>query len=244
MSRCDGFFEVAVSFLSDTKEKEEEEQTSYITMSILGDESPGSFASKKRGHECSSNCQHRFVRSKEEFNGVDKTTACATAHVLNALPEALKRFEGAGTKEAALTDAKAVTLQAVINPSIESSGLKFATARALGVKPTMIQYGINVRGDKSVAEMNQELQDGVYRERKERGDKYPRMLVYNYFHHDENLPDFSSLVEPNKNSQVKWKGKRWRLDGKEMKLTCEMKLRKGTVAELAEEYLNSETHRR
>ena len=210
---------------------------------VLEDESPGAFASKKRGHQCTINCQHQFVRSREDFNK-DKDTACATAHVLNALPEAMKRFEGAGTKEGVFMDAKAVSLQSVINPSIESSRLQHATARALGVKPTTIQYGIKVRGEKSFAEMNQELRDGVYRERKERGDKYPRMLVYNFFHHEENLPDFSSLVEPNKNSRVKWKGKRWNLDGKEMKLTCEMKLRKGTIAELAEEYLNSETHRR
>jgi hypothetical protein len=73
-------------------------------------------------------------------------------------------------------------------------------------------------------------------------DRYDRRLVYNCFHHEGGLPDFCTLVEPNKNVRTKWKQKSWKLDGEEMRLTCEMQVRKGTLKELAQDYLDSETH--
>jgi len=49
-------------------------------------------------------------------------------------------------------------------------------------------------------------------------------------------------VEPNKNVRTKWRVKSWDLDGEKMRLKCEMKVRKGTLKELAQDYLDSDTH--
>ena len=89
--------------------------------------------------------------------------------------------------------------------------------------------------------MNEELRKHAFAKRRVRGDKN---IVYHYFHHEGVLPDFCSLVEPDKNVRVKWKRKAWLFDGHERKLQCDMKIRKGTKGELAEDFLNSETHAR
>jgi len=88
------------------------------------------------------------------------------------------------------------------------------------------------------------MNEDAFAKRRVRGDKYDRNIVYNYFHHEGVLPDFCSLVEPDKNVRVQWKRKAWLFDGHERKLQCDMKIRKGTKGELAEDFLNSETHAR
>ena len=206
---------------------------------------PGSFAlSRSCPTHNNERCLHRFVVSADSFeNREDKSTACATAHILHALSNSFGRWEGAGTKPTAHILGKTVALQTVIDPELPD-GLNQATARALGTKVTMVAYGRDVRARKSDAEMNDELVDGVYGARRSRADRYNRRLVYNYFHHEGDLPDFCTLVEPNKNVRTKWKKNSWKLDDEDMILTCEMKVRKGTLKELAQDYLDSETHAR
>lgn len=192
----------------------------------------------------SSCCRHAFAKSAEEFaDEKDKATACATGHVLHALSTSFKRWEGAGTKVADEIMGKAVAYQTVIHPSLPD-GLRSGTARVLGTTAAAVKFGVDARGSKSNSEMNRELREHAFAKRRIRGDKYDRKIVYNYFHHEGLLPDFSSLVEPDKNVRIKWKKKAWMFDGQEMKLQCDMKIRKGTKGELAEEFLNSETHAR
>jgi hypothetical protein len=204
---------------------------------------PGSFAlTRSCPSHNSERCFHRFVLPPDSFqNREDKATACATAHIVHSVSNSFGRWEGAGTKPAAHILGKAVALQTVIDPELPE-GLNQATARALGTKATMVAYGRDVRARKSDTVMNEELVNGVYGARKTRADRYDRRHVYNYFHHEGSLPDFCTLVEPNKNVRTKWKHKSWDLDGENMILTCEMKLRKGTLKELAQDYLDSETH--
>lgn len=124
------------------------------------------------------------------------------------------------------------------------NGLRSATARVLGTTAAAVKFGDDARGNKSNGDMNEELRKHAFAKRRVRGDKYDRNIVYNYFHHEGVLPDFCSLVEPDKNVRVKWKRKAWLFDGHERKLQCDMKIRKGTKGELAEDFLNLETHAR
>ena len=136
---------------------------------------------------------------------------------------------------------KAVAYQTVIHPDLPD-GLRNATARVLGTTAAAVKFGIDARGKKTNCAMNDELKEHAFSKRRTRGDKYDRKIVRNYFHHEGTLPDFCSLVEPDKNVRKKWKRKSWSFDGKVTILQCDMRIRKGTKGELAEEYLNSETH--
>lgn len=211
-----------------------------------GESIPGSFArSSMCSKHGSASCFHRLVKTSSEFESAkDKADACAMAQIANSLPGAVHRFGGAGTKTPAVQEAKTVTWQALINPDLPE-GLEGATARVLGTKSTAVTFGRNVRAKKSNEEMDKELNEGEYRKRKTRGDKYLRDVVYNYFHHEGDNPDFCALIEPNKNVQTKWKGKKWVLPQVGVRiLTCTMKIRKGTLGELAADYFDSETHRK
>jgi hypothetical protein len=207
---------------------------------------PGSFArSSMCSKHDSASCFHHLVRSSAEFeSATDKADACAMGQIANSLPRAVQRFGGAGTKAPAIQEAKTVTWQAIINPDLPE-GLEGATARVLGTKAASVAFGRNVRAKKTNDVMDKELNEGKYRNRRTRGDKYSREVVYNYFHQDGDGPDFCPLIEPNKNVQTKWKGKKWSLPQVGLrKLTCTMKIRKGTLGELAADYLDSETHRK
>ena len=206
-------------------------------------DTPGAFASSSCSHN-SKFCRHPFAVPEQNFGDVkDRGTACATAHLLHALPESLGRWAGAGTKHEAELLGKSVAFQTVIHPALPK-GLYNATARLLGTSVNSVRRGLEIRGNKSNTAMNAELRNGAYGKRRRRGDKYDRTIVYNFFHHEGSLPDFSSMVEPDKNVRMKWKKKKWSLGGETVKLNCDMRVRKGTKGELAEDYLNSETHAR
>jgi hypothetical protein len=204
----------------------------------LDDNIPGAFGCPR--HMSSFFC-HPFAKSAEEFSDEkDKTTACASGNVLHTLSNSFKRWEGVGTKVKDEIMGKAVAYQTVIHPSLPN-GLRSATARVLGITAAAVKFGVDARGNKSNGDMNEELRKHAFAKRRVRGDKN---IVYHYFHHEGVLPDFCSLVEPDKNVRVKWKRKAWLFDGHERKLQCDMKIRKGTKGELAEDFLNSETHAR
>ena len=202
---------------------------------------PGAFVCGKHN---SASCRHKYAVPAESFQSEkEQAEACASAQLLHAVGHSFERWKGAGTKNAAEANGKAVAFQTVIHPNLPD-GLRSGTARILGTTAAAVRFGEEVRSNKSGSDMNTELREGNYAERKIRGDRYDRMVIRNYFHHEGDSPDFCSLVEPDKNNRTKWAGKKWDLCGQEMTLKCEMRVRKGTMSELAEDYLNSETHSR
>jgi hypothetical protein len=121
------------------------------------DDVPGSFASNRLylTHN-NERCLHRFVVPADSFeNREDKSTACATAHIVHAVSNSFGRWEGAGTKPGAHISGKVVALQTVIDPELPD-GLNQATARALGTKVTMVSYGRDVRTKQRWSLWNQE----------------------------------------------------------------------------------------
>jgi hypothetical protein len=219
----------------------------FMAAAVAGDdEKPFAFAKRANNgsHVHNLQCAHPLVR---ESGTVD---SCALAQLIHAFPENVDRFEGNQGSSKQLTQAKTTLWQTLTPANIATgivSGLKSAFMRLFGLDTiSSINLGIRTRSDKNNETMNLDLLAGRDVERAVRGDKYDRMVVYNYFHNDGEggLPDYCEKVEPNKNKRKKWNGKRWTLEGEELTLKCQPKLRRETKGQLAQDYLHSETHQK
>ena len=173
----------------------------------------------------------------ELANVAERNDRCATAHILHTL---------AGRSDQVEDDSDAVLLRALIHPSIVTGepgteSLVSSTARALGTTKARVKSSIikNLEG-KSLDAKNAT-----------RADAFDKWLVYFFIHGylDKITPagnkciDTCPLVEIAKNYQVEWKGKAWESPFGPMKLTCKQHLRRGSLFEIAETFLNSETYR-
>jgi hypothetical protein len=212
-------------------------------------EQPFAFAKRANNgqHVHNLQCRHPLVQQNDTLDSLE---ACALAQLVHALPENVDRFEGHQGSLKPLMQAKTTLWQTLTPANVASGivqGLKQAFMRLFGLSTVnSIILGIRTRSDKSNAAMNEGLLAGDDVHRAVRGDKYNRTVIYNYFHNDGEgeLPDYCEKVEPNKNQRKKWKGKRWSLDGEELILKCQPKLRRGTLGQLAQDYLHSETHQK
>ena len=210
-----------------------------------GSHVPGDFAKRaKPGHEHTALCYHRLV-VRESDDASRSRDACAAAQLLNDVPSSLnERFGGGGNLKKAVTQAKTTVAQVLVPESIANGsvvGLNASLARVLGVPKSFVDYGIDKRGDRTQAIMNANMIAGLDTERRLRSDHYDRWVIYNYFHHLGDGPDFCSLVEPNKNMRKQWKGKKFNLGGEELTLQCQPLSRRGTKATLVQHYRQSET---
>ena len=200
---------------------------------------PGAFAKKHRsGHVHTQNCSHPLVQRSGTLD------VCAASQVLNALPASLERFMGAGTLKTSISQGKTTVLQVLMPPEVASGkvqGLIGPLARLFGVSASTVNFGIKVRGSKSSEKMNSDLVNGIDVWRMTRADYYDRMIVYNYFKHIGDGPDFCPLVEPDKSKLSKWKGKEHFVGKTCLTLTCSPHVRRGNIGELVEDYRESET---
>ena len=111
----------------------------------------------------------------------------------------------------------------------------------LRVEKSFVNFALEKKSNKSNESLNVDLVKGHDVERQRRRDWYDRGVVYNYFHHEGSSPDFCSLVEPDKSKTKSWNAKSFTLGGAERLLNCQPRVRRGSKADLALDYRNSET---
>ena len=130
--------------------------------------------------------------------------------MIGSLKCRMDAFVTKGNQCAELKQAKSVILESIIHPNVASNkcpGLIPATARILGVSKKIIRNQAKKRGEKNNIELNHNLQKRKHVHRNARVDKYPKRIVYNFFHEEGNDPDHSEFVEPDKNQLKKMEKK-------------------------------------
>ena len=197
----------------------------------------GAFASNK--HCCGDLCEHPLFKAREEIkSGPARNDRCAAAHALHAAA-------GLGRKKKC-PESDAV-LEALIHPSIVegnpgSEFLDTATGRLFGLSAKKVAGSRR----RALAARNGGGNAAT------RTDAFDKMLVYYYIHGiAKETPrfgnmciDFCPLVEINKNGyRREWRRKRWHFPWGTMNLKCKPHLRRGSLFEIAESFLNSETYR-
>ena len=192
-----------------------------------------------RQHSCGVLCEHPLLKPRDiKASRTERNDRCATAHILHSLSAR------GGNEES--SESFAALLRALIHPSIVagelgSESLVSATARALGCTPARVTGSINKTLEGGLGEGQNAI----------RADAMDKMLVYYYIHGILGVEtpagniciDVCPLVEIAKNYSSEWKGKGWVAPWGPMKLTCKPHLRRGSLFEIAETFLNSETYR-
>lgn len=205
--------------------------SSSVSSSVVG-----AFASNR--HRCGDVCEHPLLKARKEIKcGTARNDRCAAAHALHVAPTLGRK------RKSSESDA---LLEALIHPSIVegASGSEFldtATGRLLGVSARMVAGSRR----RTLAARNGGGKKAP------RIDAFDKMLVYNYIHGiSKRTPrrnkciDFCPLVEINKNGyRREWKRKRWNFPWGTQSLQCKPHLRRGSLYEIAETFLNSETYR-
>ena len=195
----------------------------------------GGFAKIAKHHSCGKLCAHPLFKDRADLSGdIEKNNRCAGAHMLHAL-EAL-----GGEKQSPKTDA---IMQAVMHPSMQthavgSECLDLATSRLLGTTKGRVEGARNKALGVETT--------GIHNDAR----AFDLELVYNFIHgiatrtKERNIcVDFCPIVELNKAAQTQWNGKSWESPFGTKKLYCRPHLRRGTLSEIAETFLNSETYR-
>lgn len=196
----------------------------------------GGFA---RQHTCGSICEHPHLKPRADLSGTgEKNGRCASAHILHA---------AAAFGEVKRNPESDLVLQAFIHPALVdgetgSECLDSATGRALGITAERVE------GSRKRSLL---LAAGGGKQRARRVDAFDKELVGNYIHGIETptaannvCVDFCPLVEIDKGKRDEWKGKSWDSPWGAVKLTCKPHLRRGSLFEIAEAFLNSETYRK
>lgn len=216
---------------------------------------PGAFGSKASGsaiaggHKHTERCRHPVI--KDDLKGAQGNDACAASHILYSIHGFGDRFGTRGTLSDPIKQGKVTVLQSLLHEDVasgETGGLVASTARLLGTTEAVVAAASASRGKRSYEQMNGDLCVGGDISRQRRSDAFNFGIVYDYIHHTnisgERLPDFCSLVEPDKSKTAGWKRpKPWSLHGTEMLLTCSPHVRRGTRTEIARQFLESETMR-
>jgi hypothetical protein len=192
-----------------------------------------------RRHTCGSVCEHPHLKLRADLSGIEeKNGRCASAHILHA---------AAAFGEVKRNPESDLVLWALIHPAVVhgktgSECLDSATGRALGTTADRIE-GSWKRSLLVAA--------GGGQQRARRVDAFDKELVYNYIHGIETptpsnnvCVDFCPLVEIDKGKRDEWKGKHWDSPWGPVKLTCKPHLRRGSLFEISETFLNSETYRK
>jgi hypothetical protein len=177
---------------------------------------------------------------------------CALQHIHAAMKESMPRFLARGNQETAKKQASVSVFQCIVHPHLNGCcrHLRAATRSVLGISQAVLKTACERRGTLSNQEMDQKLLSGEYANRKTRSDCYDKMVVYQFFHGgnvsfdgvEYTLPDYSALVEVDKSKKDHYLKKTFTLPGGPvLKLSCQHKCRRGSVAMLSREYLLSET---
>ena len=129
-------------------------------------------------------------------------------------------------------------LRSLVFAGLQDTRLKSAYTRVLAISDRDVEEGIRLVGTKTHVELNAGLGGGD-RKRQRRSDAMDLDVVVHYMHNDDGKG--CALVSPDKNHQVKFKGKKARVGGKDRILTCPQKRRRGTKRELVEDFFGSST---
>jgi hypothetical protein len=174
------------------------------------------------------------------FGAYSTADEIAIAHIIESLRQRFEALKSKGSLKEELKRFKKQLLEALINENLANEvckGLKAATGRVLGVTSESINRGICNRANIGQQKMNEDIIDDKHITRATRLDKYPRDPIYNFFHGEGNLLDYSAFVHIDKNVG-RWVQKKW----KDKVLTCQSRSRTATKHALANEYKLSETH--
>ena len=203
-------------------------------------------------HPESKSCRHYLVTFDPDAPASRRAESCAAAQILNQVSASWVSLNTKGTRPQELQQAADELASRTLSPELTgpATGLIAATSRILGVSADRVSSALERTRSLTAAEHNREVSESSCKSKRQRRvDAYPLEIVYRFYHIHEKedgdpLPDYSDLVRLNKNQTRRWKGRGANVAGKHRILTCVPKVREASLADLAEEYLHSETHGR
>ena len=167
-----------------------------------------------------------------------RADACATSQILFNVSNRLASLHSNGSRSAEVHRERDAVLRSLVFAGLQDTRLKSAYTRVLAISDRDVEEGIRLVGTKTHVELNAGLGGGD-RKRQRRSDAMDLDVVVHYMHNDDGKG--CALVSPDKNHQVKFKGKKARVGGKDRILTCPQKRRRGTKRELVEDFFGSST---
>ena len=207
---------------------------------------PGQQPAKCRHHPVAApGCLHPQVTPGYGWatRGKASNRCCAAARILNQANSRMSHLASLskGKKKKALQQEQDTACRFLLDPALPV-GLGAATQEVLGISKAVFERGMSLTGSNTDLD-EQPIGEGWA---KQRFDKYPLLIVYHWIHNKGGLAlqDYCEDVELNKALTSQWGGRTFQLGSDTLDLTCKPHLRRATKTEIAEQYLDSETHRR